>query len=128
MMQRLVSKVVEIRPGEGRLVVLLLILSGFMGLARSTITTASVAIFFDRYDASALPFTYIGSAVVVAAAGYLYSRLEGRLSFATLLTATLAGIAIYLGLLRASLMLDADWPAFAVAVSNEVVWVLSGLV
>lgn len=127
-MQRALSKVVEIRPGEGRLVLLLLVLSACMGIARSTITTASVAIFFDRYDASVLPMTYVGSAVLVSAAGALYARLEGKLSFATLLVATLAGIALYLGALRATLLLDADWPAFAVALSNEVVWVLSGLV
>jgi AAA family ATP:ADP antiporter len=109
------APVFNIRPGEGRLVVLLLVHSFFVGMAQILVFTAAGALFLDKFDAQSLPYVYIGTAVAAPLTGFLYSKLEGPLSFTRLLAANLGLLMLALVTFRLLyyLMPAAKWPAMA---------------
>lgn len=82
--------VADVRPEEGRLVVLLLVHSLFLGVPRVLTATAAMALFLDHADASSLPLVYMGAAVAIPLTGFLRLRLAARLPFRTLLAVDLA--------------------------------------
>ena len=123
------TSILRIQPGEGRVVLLLLALSFCAGLARLFTLTASGTLFLVAYSVEGLPYVYIAIAGVVSTVGILYSRLEMRLTLVALLLLTLGGMAAVLLALWLTLVLTrARWPAFALAVWFEVVWVMTSLV
>lgn len=123
------ASVFNVETGEGRLVILLLIYSFFIGFARLLVSTSAGTLLRDRFGADAasyLPYIYIGSAIVAPATGYLYSRLEDKLSFSKLLTAnfgfllvTITGFYVLLFALP-----DAGWPAIAFYIWYYVLYAL----
>ena len=56
------TSVLNIRPGEGRITVLLLLHSFFVGMGTVSFSTAANALFLATFDVSMLPYVYIGSA------------------------------------------------------------------
>lgn len=122
------SVALNIRAGEGRLVSLLLIHSFFIGLAKIFTSTAAGALFIDAYSAQALPYVYIGVAMVVSLIGFGYTRLEGRLSFRALLGTNLIGLLVGLAVLRLLVgVIDAGWPTAILMIWFEVIWALTSL-
>ncbi|MFP4390285.1 MAG: HEAT repeat domain-containing protein, partial [Desulfococcaceae bacterium] len=85
--------VFNIRPGEGLPTVLLLLHSFFIGVTLVYMETAAYALFLTGWEIENLPLVYIASALVTAAIGLIYSRLEKRLSFSHLLITTVALLA-----------------------------------
>jgi AAA family ATP:ADP antiporter len=127
MLDRL-SVFLNIRAGEGRLVTLLLVHSFFIGIAKTFTGTAAGALFINTFGAQTLPYVYMGVAVVVSLIGYIYSKIEERLSFTVLLTANLGTVFVVLCALRLLLeFTEAGWPAMALMVWFEVLYMLTNL-
>ena len=125
---RLLSRVVDLRPGEGRLVGLLLLLAGLTGLVRVFLGASAMAIFLTQFTAASLPYLFMASAIAMVFAGYLFEKLQARLSLATFLGATLAAICGITGGVQVLLLqTDAGWPALVLASWNEVVFIVGGL-
>ena len=128
------SLLFNIEVGEGRLVGLLLAYSFFVGLSRLLVNTTASTLFRDRFGEQAaqlLPYVYIGAAIAAPTMGFLYSRLEGRVShlrhgFSALLAANLGFLIVSLGSFYALLLWlpDARWPAMALYIGYYVLYAL----
>jgi ATP:ADP antiporter, AAA family len=92
-----------VEPSEQRGAALMLAHSAFMGFSTVFFETAASALFLGQYGASALPSVYLAAAALSAATGYAYSRLQNRLSFPALMTATLVTLLVVVGSLRGAL-------------------------
>lgn len=118
-----------VRPGEGRLVAWLLAHSFFNGVAKVLNATAAYTLFLVAFDARAIPYVYVGAALAITAAGYLFIRLEARFPFyplaaGVLVVATLSDLSF-----RALLGTDIGrGVALAFTVWSEVEIILLGLV
>jgi HEAT repeat protein len=115
--------VFNIRPGEGLPTVLLLLHSFFIGVTLVYMETAAYALFLTGWEIENLPLVYIASALVTAVIGFIYSRLEERLSFVHLLITTLtllvaAVLAFYVTLA----ILPTGSPAARYAILALLVW------
>jgi AAA family ATP:ADP antiporter len=118
----------NIRPGEGRLVGLLLLHSFLIEIPTLFIGTASYALFLSKFGAEALPYLYISNALILPGVGFIYAKLEGRLSFAQLLLANLGFMLGMTIIFRLGLSLSqGSWLLLAFAVFYEVNRVLSNL-
>jgi|GEM_PF-1660093 len=92
-----------VEPSEQRGAALMLAHSAFMGFGTVFFETAAAALFLGQFGASALPSVYLAAAGLSAAAGYFYSRLQNRLSFAALMTGTLVSLLVVVSALRGAL-------------------------
>jgi len=128
LLSRVVALAVDLRPGEGRLTALLLLLSALLGFVRVYLNTAAIALFLTVFGAGDLPYLFIASAAASALTGLAFSKAQDRLPLSRLLTATLALLLVTIGLLRALLLqTEAEWPTMALAVWNEVIFVIAVL-
>lgn len=122
------ASALNIRPGEGRLVNLLLLHSFFVGVNRVFLLSASTSLFLTEFGANTLPYVYIATAVANSSVGVIYNWLGKRISFVKLLIANLlfqfllvTGFWLLFGLT------DAQWPAIAFMVCIELLWLLTNL-
>ena len=92
-----------VEPSEQRGAALMLAHSAFMGFGTVFFETAASALFLGQFGASALPSVYLAAAALSAVTGYAYSRLQNRLSFPALMTATLVSLLLVVGSLRGAL-------------------------
>lgn len=122
------ASALNIRPGEGRLVNLLLLHSFFVGINRVFILSASTSLFLTEFGANTLPYVYIATAISNSSIGLIYTWLGKRISFVKLLVANLlfqfllvTGFWLLFGLT------DAQWPAIAFMISIELLWLLTNL-
>jgi HEAT repeat protein/ATP/ADP translocase len=122
------AAVLNIRPGEGRLVNLLLLHSFFVGVNRVFLLSVATSLFLTEFGANTLPFVYIAIAVVNSSVGFLYARLGERISFVKLLIANLAfQLVLVLGFWLLFGLTNAQWPAILFMISMELLWLLTGL-
>jgi AAA family ATP:ADP antiporter len=122
------SLLFNVRPGEGRLVLLLLAHFFCIGVARIFTRTAAYTLFLVEFGAQTLPYVYIGISLVVTLVSLIILRLAGRLSFSKLLATNLGFLLLFLGAFRLGLGLtDARWLTFALPIWYEVLWTLTGL-
>lgn len=115
---------------EQKKVVLFTTLSFFcLGLPRVITNAAAFAIFLREFDASLLPYTYLGAALVVPAVGAGYLWLQRRLSVWSLLVVALWFDIAVLAIVRLGLASSLS-QAFVVALAIwvEVEWVIAALV
>jgi HEAT repeat protein/CRP-like cAMP-binding protein/ATP/ADP translocase len=118
----------EIRPGEGELVFLLVVLSACMGFGRQFAQIASGTLFLAAFDVSSLPYVYIGVAVVVPIVGFVYSRLEPRVSLTRLQALNLISqLAVFAALWIAMFRSVTQAPAYLLAVWYEAAYIMTGL-
>ena len=100
-----------------------------LGLPRVVTNAAAFALFLKVFDASLLPYTYVGAAVVAPLVSSAFLRLQRRLSFTSLLIVTLLGDAAALAFFRLGMSLPgARWVVMAVTIWVEVEWMLVSLV
>ncbi len=85
-----VALALGVEPGERQSASLMLGHSFAMGLATVFFETAASALFLAHFGSEALPYVYIVAAVLNTATGLLYTSVQARLSFATLMQGTLA--------------------------------------
>ncbi len=115
--------VFNIRPGEGPPTVLLLLHSFFIGVTLVYMETAAYALFLTEWKIENLPLVYVASALVTAAIGLVYSRLEARLSFVHLLITTLTLLVLAVLTFYVSLaILPAGSPAARYVILALLVW------
>jgi len=119
----------NIESGEGQLVGLLLSYSFFIGFARLLINTSAGTLLRDRYGEEAaqlLPYVYIGAAIAAPLTGFLYSKLEERLSFSKLLAANFSFLLVTLSTfyLLLTWFPQAKWPAIAFYIWYYVLYAL----
>ncbi len=126
--QHYILQLLNIRPGEERILGSLVVLSGLVSLARLFNTTASSTLFLHTFNASILPYTYISMAIVALLIGYLNTRLERRIPFVRLHLYNIVGYFIILAVLRLAMSLtDAGWPVFIYFIWSEIGWILLNL-
>lgn len=119
--------VLNIRPGEGWPMFLLLAHSFFLGITLVFFFTAANALFLSKFDVEILPYAYIVSAGVITLAGFLYSRLEKRLSINRLLTGTLTFLLVSVCAFRLGLWADIEWLIFGLLIWTEMLDMLISL-
>jgi HEAT repeat protein len=95
--------ILNIRPDERRTVYLMLAQYFFLGAAMLFAQTISMPLFLEYWDASFIPLTYIGIAVVVSTITAVFLKISERVSLARWLWLTLTFIAVVTLLLRAGL-------------------------
>lgn len=118
----------NLRPGDGLPLVILLAHSFLKGAAKVLLETPANTLFLSRYSIEALPLIYIATAVVCTLIGLLYTRLETRLSVRTLLTATLGFLSVVtLAFYLVLVATDARPAVFGVMVWKDVHWTLMNL-
>ena len=69
-----------IKKGEGRLAALSALFALLIGLSQVLLKTIPVSLFLNQFHATALPYVYITSAIVLVSLGIAYSALEKKLS------------------------------------------------
>jgi ATP:ADP antiporter, AAA family len=119
---------IDILPGEGRVVSLLIAHSFFMGLSLIVFETAAIALFLGRFPAESVPYTFIGTAFVVPLSGVVYNSLYNRLftpqlwagTLLVLLAVPLAAV----GVLQAT---RSAWPSFVLMVLVIAMYALTAL-
>jgi AAA family ATP:ADP antiporter len=122
------SAALDLRPGEPRLVGLLFVHSFLIGVPRLLTSTAAMALFLTYYNASHLPYIYMGAAVAIPLTGFLRLRLASRLSFVRLLALDLGLVLVVLVVFRLLLSTrEPAWVAMVLPVWYEVEWVLLNL-
>src|SRR5688572_33351022 len=122
------ASALNIRPGEGRLVNLLLLHSFFVGVNRVFLLSVSTSLFLTEFGANTLPYVYIATAVANSSIGFIYGWLGNRISSVKLLIANLIfQFVVVTGFWLLFGLTDATWPAIAFMVSIELLWLLTNL-
>lgn len=80
-----ISNTLNIKKGEGVTILLLMIYSFFMGATVAFFYTASTSIMLTNFDIKVLPYTYIGGGLAAYLFWFIYSTIEKRLKFSSLL-------------------------------------------
>lgn len=122
------GSLLQVRPGEGRLVTLLLLNGCLVGSARIFTRTSAYALFLTEFDAQALPYVYVGMGLVVALLSFLYLKLSERLPLSRLLLANTGFLLVMLLGFRLGLGLSsAPWLTFALPIYYETLFALTNL-
>lgn len=122
------ASVLNIRAGEGQATVLLLLHSFCLGTAAVSFSTAASALFLAAFDVGKLPYVYISSAALTVFIGFVYTRLQARLRFSTLLPLTVVFLLLTVSAFRGALWLsDSKWLAFALLFWLRLLIVLANL-
>jgi ATP/ADP translocase/HEAT repeat protein len=134
-MQTRLMNLLNIRPGEGRNVSLMLAHYFFMGAAMILAASASFALFFTAWDASALPYAYLGIAIIVSSITSLFLKISERTSLARFLIPCLLFILFGTVTFRFGLALvSSKWLLLALPIWSSVLlflsvtafWILAG--
>lgn len=121
-------RTLDIRPGEGRRLLLLVAHGAFSGLPVLLTNIAASALFLSRFDASQLPYIYLADAVVVPLASALFLQMERRMPRHRLLVAIPAAIAgVVIGLRLALGWSTNRWLVALALLSVEILVTLSSI-
>jgi len=93
-----------IQPGEERSASLMLAHSFAMGVGTTFFETAASALFLAHFGAPLLPYVYIAAAVLNTLTGLLYTGVQHRVPFRTLMVATLLLLLCATGAFRVGLL------------------------
>ena len=78
MIARKLSALFSIEPGEGRRVLLMLVVSFLIGSSTILTSTAAYALFIAQFGAQDLPYVYMATSLVVSACSLTYLRLSAK--------------------------------------------------
>jgi AAA family ATP:ADP antiporter len=118
----------NIRPGDGLPLCILLAHSFLKGVARVFFETPANTIFLVKFSAGSLPGVYIGTAVVSILFGLAYAKLEERISARKLLTVTLIFLTVVTALLYFLLRISVSRPlAMSAMIFKDVHFALIGI-
>ncbi|HNO93876.1 MAG TPA: hypothetical protein PKJ84_06885, partial [Anaerolineales bacterium] len=84
-MKSRILALLNIRRGEEKNVFLMLTQYFFMGAAMLFVQSASLALFFTAWDATAMPYIYLGIAVIVSTITAIFLKISERTSLARFL-------------------------------------------
>jgi ATP:ADP antiporter, AAA family len=82
---RRLTNFLKIKPGEERLVGLLVLLYFILALGFVFVQSMAFGVFMSEYGTQGLPYSYIAIAILVSLVAILYMKLGRRVSFSTLL-------------------------------------------
>lgn len=102
MLSRLDS-ILNIRPDERHNVYLMLVQYFFMGAAMLFAQTISMPLFLEYWDASSIPFTYIGIAIIVSSITAVFLNIAEKVSLSKWLWLTVLFITVATLLIRFAL-------------------------
>jgi hypothetical protein len=134
-MQNRLMHLLNLRPGEGRNVALMLAHYFFMGAAMLFVQSASFALFFESWDATAMPYIYLGIAVIVSSITALFLKISERTSLARFLVLCLLFIIFGTVVLRIGMAFTTSkwlhlalpiWSQTLVNLSVMAFWTLAG--
>lgn len=134
-MKSRILAILNIRPGEERNVFLMLAQYFFMGAAMLFVQSASLALFFTVWDSTAMPYIYLGIAVIVSSITAIFLKISERTSLARFLILSvlfvLAGsIALRIGLAFTAskwlLLALPIWSQTLVNITVTAFWTLAG--
>jgi AAA family ATP:ADP antiporter len=126
---RLMAAVGDVRPGEGGLVAIFMGFTFFQGLSAELVWIAAYSLFLDTYDATMLPWVYMGLAVAVTASSFVYRKVGEWLPLKHFLPFVVSFSAISLGAIWFALWLSPHpWLRLALPIWIEVVAFLNGMV
>ncbi|MHA6249579.1 NTP/NDP exchange transporter [Pontibacter sp. CAU 1760] len=126
-MHRRLHLLLNIKPGEAKLVGHLFLVQYFIGVATAFLFTSSLTLILSSYPVSVFPRVYLLAAVFLLLANLLYSKLEARLSPEKLLqTVVLFSAASILVHWLCLTFLRSQWLPLLLAVWNMVVYMLVG--
>src|SRR6185295_11130878 len=127
-LRQTLSVLLNIRPGDGWPLLILLAHSFLKGAARVLLETPANSLFLSRFSIDKLPLIYVATAIVCTAIGLVYARLEARVSVKTLLVGTLGFLSIVTLVFYIGLAGGNSRPAvFGVMVWKDVHWTLMNL-
>lgn len=127
-MSNRLASLFSIRPHEVPLVSVMLTQAFLLGIPGIVTETAAYSLFLERYDASKIPFVFVGFALTSIAVGILFTWLEEHIAFARIMVLYPALLLVVLALFRFLLFfVDADWPIFALTIWSDTTWVLVNL-
>ena len=89
-----IDAILNVRPEERRHVYLMLAQYFFMGAAMLFAQTISIPLFLEYWNASDIPFTYIGIAIVVSLITAVFLKIYERISLDRWLWLTVLFIAV----------------------------------
>ena len=127
--------ILNIRPGEERNVFLMLAQYFFMGAAMLFVQSASLALFFTAWDATAMPYIYLGIAIIVSSITAIFLKISARTSLArflilSVLFVLLGSIALRVGLAFTNskwlLLALPIWSQTLVNITVTAFWTLAG--
>jgi AAA family ATP:ADP antiporter len=123
-----ISKALNLRPGDGWPLAVLLAHSCLKGAARVLTETPANALFLSRFTIETLPLVYICTAVVCTGIGLVFARMESRISLRALLAGTLGFLSIVtLGFYFALSEYPSQPVVFGTMVWKDVHWTLMNL-
>ena len=127
--------ILNIRPGEERNVFLMLAQYFFMGAAMLFVQSASLALFFTVWDSTAMPYIYLGIAVIVSSITAAFLKISERSSLARFLILSVLFVLIGSLALRIGLAFSASkwlllalpiWSQTLVNLTVTAFWTLAG--
>lgn len=130
-----IRAILNLQPGEEKNVFLMVVQYFFMGAAMLFVQSASLALFFTAWDSTAMPYIYLGIAIIVSTITASFLKISERTSLARFLVLCLlfllaGSIALRIGLsLTASkwLMLALPiWSQTLVNICMTAFWTLAG--
>lgn len=89
-----ISRALNLRPGDGWPLLVLIAHSCLKGAARVLTETPANALFLSRFSIEELPLVYVCTAVVCTGIGLVFARMEPRISLRALLAGTLGFLSI----------------------------------
>lgn len=125
----------NLREGEERTVFLMLAQYFFMGAAMLFVQSASFALFFTAWDTTAMPYIYLGIAVIVSSITALFLKISARTSLAQFLILSIlfllfGTIALRIGLAITTskwlMLILPIWSQTLVNISVTAFWTLAG--
>ncbi len=125
MKARSLAAVLDIRPGEGRLLLFPLMLFFLKGISDVFLATSASTLFLKNFGNTSLPKVYIASALFVTISGLAYSYLSTRLSMLALLRTTVAFSALSIALFHFLMTFAASkWWSMGLMMWREVPYML----
>lgn len=127
--------ILNIRPGEERNVFLMLAQYFFMGAAMLFVQSASLALFFSAWDSSAMPYIYLGIAVIVSSITAIFLKISERTSLARFLILSVLFVLLGSIILRIGLAFtNSKWLLLALPIWSQTLvnitvtafWTLAG--
>ncbi|HNE02918.1 MAG TPA: Npt1/Npt2 family nucleotide transporter [Anaerolineales bacterium] len=134
-MKSRILALLNIRRGEEKNVFLMLTQYFFMGAAMLFVQSASLALFFTAWDATAMPYIYLGIAVIVSTITAIFLKISERTSLARFLILSVlfvlfGSIALRIGLAFTSskwlLLALPIWSQTLVNITVTAFWTLAG--
>lgn len=119
------TNIINIRAGEAKLVILMMVSSAATGIAINYYFTASSALFLAEFAIDALPYTILFASLALFLTQALYRQATTRVSPNRLQVGSLICLVALLAIIRLSFeLIDAQWLAFVILVLFRVMILL----